>query len=262
MSAAWEWERLTHLVALFVATGYVKNGAPESVLLIGDPGVGKSAMLSRFEHLPTVVRLSDVTSDGLRHHVFPEMRRHGKRHIIFPEIHKLYQRRAATSENTIGLLTAAMSGEMHTQYIGREKIEDMQDFRIGLIAGMPTRIFNEWRSGLMNTGMLDRMHLVPVDFKPETRAAIESAIVSDNASMRSPVHWTHLKSAVEVKITSDSFGSIQRIVSDIQESGDRNRLIARVKSLLRASAALYGDTVVRDRDLDYFRHFVPLLRGD
>jgi hypothetical protein len=247
-----EWETLSHLIALTTATAYLLNDHPQSLMLVGAPGQGKSRLLSRFDHLDTVLRLSDVTSDPLRRKVLPMMVKEGKRHIILPEFNKLLQRRDSTAENTAGVISLAMSGEMHGAMIGPDEFKDIPaDFRVGVIAGMTQRVFDLWHGKAENSGLLDRFMVIPVNFSLETKRRIETAIWNKDDSMVLPYEFKRKLEPTAIRMTPSVQLMGRALVEEvtISSAGNRTRFIQFVRAIMSASALVRGSNKVTKEDV-------------
>lgn len=247
-----DWERYTALVGMFVATGYLLNDNPQSLLLVGEPGIGKSQLLSRFAKHPTITRVSDVTSDGLRHVVFPRMIKAGHKHLMLPEFHKLFQRRESTGEHTAGVLQSALSGELHTAVIGKDEVQIGQPgWRIGMLGAMTTTVFANWQRNLGNSGFIDRLMVVPVSLAAEIQASIEYAIASEDVSMTVEVSFSKLTAPTAVVIPKVLARSIQSLATTIfKNDPNRNRKVATVRALTRGVAAMRGAKSILKRDVE------------
>lgn len=262
-----EWERLTWLVGLHVATGYLEGEIPKSLLLVGDPGVGKSATLDRFASVPTVRTLADITSDPLRKKVIPEAVRDGVRHLLFPEMIKIFQRNQNTTANTVGVLTLGMSGELHEAFVGADDpVPVPPGWSIGLIGAMTTKIFNDWHQTIMNNGLLSRMIPCHVRFSEATRREIEQAIISGDKSMVSRVRWDIPLGQHVVTFGRHMQDTALDMVDEIRPvkkgntGNTRNRLVGSVRAYLKASALLDGRREVDNIDVHKVMSIIELLK--
>ena len=257
-----EWRKWTDFIGLVLATGYVKGGTAESIMLVGDPGSGKSALLERFAEVPSVMVATDATSDGIKRHIIPDAIRRRARHLMLPEMYKLMQRRGATADNTIGILTLMMSGEMRKAYIGRDEPEEFPaDFQMGVVAAMPSRVFADWNISINNTGLLSRMMPIAFTLSPEQRASIELAIARQDATLLRPVCYQWPDRPVEVQWNDRLAGLVMRLADDIRSSNEqRNRLIQMLVSLAQGATILEREHRTTPRHLDMVRSFLPLIQ--
>ncbi len=256
-----EWETYTRFLGLFIASGYVKNATPLSLLLVGEPGVGKSQLIDRFSHVPITCRVMDLTSDGMKHRLFPRMVSSGKRIILFPDFAKMFQRNLSTAENALGVITQAMSGELHEMFVGNEESVTFKDFQIGLIGAMPAQVYYQWKRMAISTGIQDRFTVLPVSFSPEQKAAIEYAIAVDDTSMTCHVPWKWPSHPVVIRKPSNLGPQILQLADEIQPAGGRNRLVARLKVLHQCAALLNGNEYAGRLEVEQVRDFLPLLKA-
>lgn len=261
-----EWDRMTRLVGLTVATGYLANERPQSLLLVGNPGVGKSSLLARFAEVPTVRTLSDVTSDPLRRHILPEMSERDQRTLIMPELIKVFQRNPSTTANTVGLLTLAMTGEVGRSYVGNEEVPEIPDgWCLGLIGAMTTRVFQDWRQMIANSGLLSRMHVVHVRFSEVTQRRIEQAIIDGDRTMTAPVAWPVMPQQAGVVLPRKLGKNVLEVVDQLSpvrqgaSDDNRNRLVGGIRVYLKAAALMAGRSEVKLVDVDTVSSVLSLL---
>lgn len=259
-----EWHMWSDFIGLFVATGYVKDEIAQSLLLVGDPGTGKSTILRRFFQVPSVIVAMDATAEGLKQQVFKRAIKEGKRHLMLPEMYKLMQRRGPTADNTIGVLTLAMSREMHDSFIGDKQLDEFPpDFQLGVIGAMPSKVFEDWKQTINNTGLLSRMYPVPFKFSERMAVQIHVAIAQRDTSLLAPVRFAWPHRPVEISYSSRLAPDIIRIAKEFKDTqGQHNRLLNLFVSLTKAATLLEGQHVCQRKHVDMVAQFIPILRGD
>lgn len=257
-----EWRKWSDFVGLFIATGYVKGSMAQSLLLIAEPGSGKSALLSRFFLVPSVVVAMDATAEGLKQQVFPRAISERRRHLLLPEMYKLMQRRGPVADNTIGVLTQAMSGEMHDSFIGKDQRDQFpEEFQLGVIGAMPTKIFSDWSQTINNTGLLSRMYPVEMRFSPTLIRAIQVAIATEDQRMLAPVRFRWPDSPVSIAYPEKIGGEVLRLAERITPSTP-NRFLKLLVNMVKAAAMLEGDSTCTRRHVELVSRFAGILRGD
>ncbi len=259
-----EWAVWSDFIGLFLATGFVEGELAQSLLLVGDPGEGKSAMLRRFHHVPSVVVAMDATAEGLKQQVFPRVSKQNKRHLLLPEMYKLMQRRGPTADNTIGVLTLAMSGEMHDSFIGdRQHDAFPKGFQLGVIGAMPTKTFQDWRQTITNTGLLSRMIPVRFGFSDAMRYQILTAIATQDEHYLRPVGFKWPDRPVAITYSGLKVGpQVLRLAEELDDGTGKPRFMRLLVSLVKAAALLEGDHTVTARHIELVRQFTPILQSE
>lgn len=257
-----EWRKWSDFVGLFVATGYVKGSMAQSLLLIAEPGTGKSALLSRFFNVPSVIVAMDATAEGLKQQVFSRAISERKRHLLLPEMYKLMQRRGPVADNTIGVLTQAMSGEMHDSFIGKDQRDQFpEEFQLGVVGAMPTKIFNDWSQTISNTGLLSRMYPVEMKFSSALIRAIQVAIAHEDRTMLAPVRFRWPDSPVSIVYPQKLGADVMKLAERIEPMMP-TRFLTLLVNMVKAAALLEGDSTCNRRHVELVSRFAGILRGD
>lgn len=260
-----EWDRFCRLIGLFVGTGLIHGEKAASALFIGQPGSGKSSAILRFRDVRSCMAISDLTVDPLRKVILPDVRDKGYRHLLFPDFWKLFQRKDHSVGNTVGLLSALISGEFERVYVGTD-IENYPGVQAGMIGAMPTKIFQDWKRDMGAQGILDRLVVFPWDFSREEQVVIEKQIANGNSRDLTPFPFPDIPKALVVTWNPKLTPLLMELVDSIKKE-HRNRLVSALRSLTLSAALLQGvakkkpGPFVADRDAldlvasygDYFR---------
>lgn len=257
-----EWAHWSDFIGLFLATGYVVDEIAQSLILVGTPGSGKSTIIERFHGVPSTMLVMDATAEGLKQQVFPAAIKGSRRHLLLPEMYKLMQRRGPTADNTIGILTLAMSGELHDSFIGSSQKDTFpKGWQVGVIAGMPTRIFRDWSQTINNTGLLSRMLPVAFEFSNGMQAEILRAIATQDPRYISPISYQWPDRQVDISYSGQRIGPhVLQLAKEWSGGKADNRFIRLLVSLVKAAAVLEKETHVTLRHLDLIRQFKGLLK--
>lgn len=168
---------MTELIALFLTTGAIQNCAPQSLLIVGAPGEGKTALVERFADDDNPAfnarskKLGNASQWGLRNFLKLEVPR-GVTHCILPEFQTLFMRRADTWATVEGLLLQAMAEGVGDYYNGPEA-ESYGNAKLGLIACMTRDSYMGVRQEFKKTGLASRFLIVRWS---RTRQQVEEAI--------------------------------------------------------------------------------------
>lgn len=246
-----EWRQLSWLVGCALATGYLHDEKPVSLMILAPPGTGKSSLMQRWYGADTVFVASDITSDSLRHLVLPRMVREGKQHIMFPEFFKIFQRNQSSVANMTGVLSAAMSGELHAVMQGEREMEKLpQDFRVGVIAAMTNDVFGAWKKDFGNTGLLDRFLVVPITMTTNLVRYTQLKVAYNDRSMLVPLSLP--VTAQEKKRVRMSDAASEALFDLCHQATKHvsNRFVDQMRAMVKGLAMIHGETEVTARRLD------------
>lgn len=258
-----EWAYWSDFVGMFMATGFIKGELAQSLLLVGEPGTGKSTMIERFHNVSTAIVAMDATAEGLKQQVFKRAIREHKRHLLLPEMFKLMQRRGPTADNTVGVLTLAMSGEMYDSFIGDKQADEFpRDFQLGIIGAMPSKVFKDWQQTINNTGLLSRMVAVKFGFSPEMQTKILAAIAAQDNRYTSPVSFPWPDHAINVGYSGTRIGPhVLRLAGELGDRQGKPRFTRLLVSLVKAVAILEQKDHVLPGHIGGVEQFGKILRS-
>ena len=172
-----EWDQMTELVSLVLTTGAIQTCAPQSLLIVGDPGSGKTALVERFSNDddPSFNGKSKLVGNlsawGLRNFLKLEAPR-GVSHIIAPEFQTLFMRRQDTWAAVEGILLQAMAEGVGDYYNGPDA-ESYNKAKLGIVACMTREAYMGIRGDFKKTGLASRFLIVRWS---RTKKQIEDAI--------------------------------------------------------------------------------------
>lgn len=241
-------------MGLFILTGHLipkelgdARPQPQSILLVGPPGLGKSQLLMRYQSTRGVVFRSDLTVRGLwRLLKLAEKRR--ITHVTMPEFNKVFQRKVATAMNCVGTLGEAMEEGVWDADVGPMQWS-FNGARMGLIAGMTGRTLRRRRGLLYESGFLDRAAVIPWtlpdDQKRELLRRITDGDRTDLVKIRLPLP----DKAVTVHLPSKVGLSLEKYVWE-RWPDESLRMLIRFRLLTMAAAMRGGRDVCRPDDVE------------
>lgn len=256
------WDSASLFLSVYPATGLVAGKQAQSLLLVGDPSSGKSELLRRFRHLPSVLVAGDVTVDPLRDLMTRE-RPIPLRHLIMPEFGRLFSHNDHTVAMATNLLTALMTGDAGEELVGPEGKGhrlDLSEKQIGIMAAMPTDTFKHRHKALISTGFLSRFVVLGIRRSRDERERILKNIVNRRMEDLRPFRCVLPQEPVEVR-RAEKYGN--RLLHWVREwaPNPSERFVAHVMTLLPAISLLRGRTVVQEEDFALLKMFQPYLNS-
>lgn len=235
------WDRMAALISLFGLTGWLEGEFPQSVMLVGPPGRGKSKLLMRFRHTPFLSTESDLTVRQL----YPLLRsahRGTLTHLVAPEIQKFFQRKGAVADNCISLLSIAMSEGVGRVSVG-PRMEDFHGAQLGVLGAITGRTMRRRGSYLDELGFLDRTSVIPWELADGEIRQVMDRITRGNRADIQPVVLPFPRERVKVRLPVEVGKRIKSYVWGLWR-GDSLRPLERLRGLVMALALFEGRTKV------------------
>lgn len=253
------WESETRLLALFVASGLLRDGHAQSVLLVSPPGQGKTAMIQRFRALPSARSITDLTSNGVRRVMSRDDNR-VIRHLLMPEFARLYSRDQRVSAQAVNLLCNLMTGDAGEELIGTSEY-NFDGRQIGVIGAMTTDSYRALESAMKDTGLLSRFTVLHVNRSEEERHRVIRAIARQDAMDLSLVRWPELYQPPRDVVCSSAMGTVLMDWLESTSIALDERFMARLMVLVRAAALLNGRNRVTTYDVHTLMSFTPYFES-
>lgn len=238
-----EWDMMTELVSLVLTTGAIQTCGPQSLLIVGEPGSGKTALVERFsdDDDPSFNGRSKLIGNlsqwGLRNFLKMEAVR-GVSHIIAPEFQTLFMRRQDTWAAVEGLLLQAMAEGVGDYYNGPEA-ETYNKAKLGIVGCMTREAYMGIRNEFRKTGLSSRFLIVRWS---RTKKQIEDAIRRKAHGDVSQLAKVNLHLPMEKKPIAIQPNVSEAIIRYCKEtrSDEMNRAFDRFTALARAAAMRRG----------------------
>ncbi len=252
-----EWDRGTEMVKLFIATGFVANSRPQSLMLVSDPGSGKTELLDRFR----VNRNCDFHSDLTVRQLYPilkKVQRGQVSHIVLTEFQKLFMRKASVAENLLGTMVQGMEEGIGVVSVGPETF-DYGGVRIGVIAAITNGTIKKRREMLSEMGFLSRAACFEWDVPAEEERGILRRISDGDYADITPVKVPLPDRRMTVEIPNTLSHKLEEYTLERQR-GRALRFFNRLRALVQASALLDARQKVNARDVEWILAFDPYWR--
>jgi hypothetical protein len=243
-----EWDKATELVRMFISTGWLENARAQSVMLISEPGSGKTELLDRFNQNPSLQYASDLTVRGL-YSVLKRARQGAVSHLVATEFQKFFMRKSATADNTLGTLCQAIEEGIDEVLVG-EKAVDFGGVQIGFIGAITHDTLSDKMRMLRETGFLSRVAVFDWEMSGEEMYGVMSSIGSNDKSDLSPVHMKPPPTKIHVHLDERLSKQFQEYVWKAFRDQTILRVFQRFRALAMGCALLDGRESVHAYDIE------------
>lgn len=258
-----EWDRMCELVRMFVMTGWLKNARAQSMMLLSEPGNGKSELLDRFNVNGWLEYASDITSQGL-HPLLKQIQRGATTHVFATEFQKYLKRKSATAEATVGLLCQMMEEGVRAVRVGQQVV-DFGGAQAGLIGAMTHKTAAEWHKSLSEFGFWSRCAAFDWEMPHDELAGVMNRISHGDASDLEKILITVPRTKVVVEFPPVLSEQLETFVNQRMKAHTVLRVFMRFRALTMACALLDGRMAVHARDVEkvvaFDGYWVRMIKG-
>jgi hypothetical protein len=233
---------------MIIATGAIQNARRQSVILISDPGDGKTELIDRFDENPQLACLSDMTSMGLER-VLRRAKRGEVTHLVLNELQKVFMRKASTWVATLGMLCQALEEGVKIN-MNRELPVDLGGAQIGLIAGLTHDTAKQKSKLLRETGFWSRVAAVSWEMPQDELAEVMRAISDENRSDLTKVTVKLPDKPIYVAFPSALSRQFEDYVMKHMREYTVLRIFQRLRAVAMACAILEGRDQVHPVDVE------------
>ena len=166
---------LQSLVKLVVASGYLKNHKPLSLILVGKVGAGKTEIINTFS-CKNAVFLSDLSSTG----VFDILNENKEiTHLIIPDFTKITMKNKQTSNNLLTTLNSGIEeglGKIRLKNTNVDVSINGETRHIGLLTATTKKSYAQNKNKFESFGFSSRFIIASFDYSDKTTLDIFESI--------------------------------------------------------------------------------------
>lgn len=250
-----EWEKLTALIGAVSITGRIDGCRPQSLLLVGPPSSGKSALIERYHpplgssHNRHMTFLTSISQMGVRQIL--ERQVPTVTHLVVPEFQALTLRKSQVWDTFMGIMLPAMEEGVSDYYNGATR-ESYNGARLGLITSVTNKAFADLHDQLYTTGFLSRMLVVYLNRTPEDALLARQLYNAGDHSELDKVYVTLPTRPVKVRLAPRLANEIDRYAYGIAPQ-EVHRVGNRFQAIVRAVAWLDGRDEVSPEHWSFLR---------
>lgn len=254
---------MCELVRMFAMTGWLKNARAQSMLLISEPGSGKSELLDRFMPNSWLDYASDLTSQGL-HPILKQMKRGAVTHIVATEFQKFFSRKTSTASATLGLLCQMMEEGVRTVRVGQQVL-DFGGAQGGVIGAITHKTAAEWDKTFHEYGFWSRCSGFDWEMSIDELRGVMRAISNNDRRDLEPLVITVPAKKIHVEFPAPLSEQFEVFVTRRMMAYTVIRVFQRFRALAMACALLDGRDVVHARDVEkvvaYDPYWSKMVKG-
>lgn len=243
-----EWLRATELIRMIVATGAVANARRQSIILISEPGDGKTELIDRFDDNPQLAYVSDMTSLGLEK-ILRRAKQGQVTHVVANELQKVFMRKASTWVATLGMLCQALE-EGVKMNANREHSVDLGGAQVGLIAGLTHDTARQKSKLLRETGFWSRVAAVDWNMPHEELRDVMRSISRSDRSDLTKITVPLPEKPIKVDFPERLSEQFEQYVFKHLSEYTVLRIFQRLRAVAMACAVLEGRDVVQAVDVE------------
>lgn len=249
------WHELTWLIGLCACSARIADARAVSLLIVGQPGCGKTEMLQRFQRpqaegenimLAFASQASQWGVQGILKEAVPR----GVTHIVVPELQTLLLRKNAVWASFLGLMLQAMEEGVGDFYNGPKKLAFNQT-RLGLIAAMTTDAYYQEENEMRGRGFTSRLLVVRWHRTPENVKKSQTCANEGDTDEITPV-TIHFPRRAACHIAPRLANAIVDYAFDTDRDNQR-RQAKRLTTLTKVIAVIDGQDEARERHWDALR---------
>lgn len=166
---------LEEFLSYGIASTFVKNGRPVSMLIIADVEAGKSEILKKLSKIPSCLYITSFTRYGLLQEFRHEIEMKEIRTIVVPDLIQLIDSvNPNLQSNIITFLNAFVEEGIRVISTYNTQFKSKDDIRINLIGAIPKMVFFDKRrlKRWQSMGFISRMLPVSYSYDQEVTAKI------------------------------------------------------------------------------------------
>ena len=246
-------QQIEKIITLVLATGYLKEEVPSSLLIASEVGLGKSQLVLQFDENNGVVVINDATAWGLVNTYLPKLLDGKIKHFIFPEFLFPLSKKQETVRSLVSFLNELMEeGAQEVQTFAMQ-MQLPRRVNAGVIACL-TKDELEWRKNYWNsTGFLSRFIPLSYNYSTDIRDQIlESVFCGMDSKSKYSITPEPKEVVISEKIARKTLPLAQEAIKGLHLAKDMSeiRMVKHLMKILKASALVDNREEVNMVDFD------------
>ena len=246
---------LEELIGYAIASPFLKDEIPVSLMVISKIEAGKSAVLSKFSNIPSVMYQTDFTRYGILKEWLPAIEHKEKRTIVVPDIVALLESKNPSGKGALlGFLTSLTEEGITSIETYQISHRFKEPIRCNIILGAPEVVLHDQRRWRAWSGIGLTSRLLPVSYRYNHNSVAEileyimhrTWVTEPLSQLNTPISDTLVN--IDYNLAKQLLGITQKISSMIGTYGFR--IQRQAQTLAMSRALLKGRNNVEQEDID------------
>ena len=254
-------EEITEFIKIVLASGYLKNEKPLSLVLVAPISSGKTTAIKQFKKNPNVIISTDTTAWGILNKYQDKLRSGELRHIIIPDLLNVLARRETTVQTFLLFVNASSEDGI---FPSKTYSIDVPSFiePFGWILCLTNDAYDRKKANLQGMGFESRFLKVSYKYSLETIKKILNGIIEEEKFVIPEIKISNYKTKKLIKGNKKIFEELLTFSKLLCKNGDSEilRMQRKLQTFLKASAFLRKDNKVTLKDLDKLKRLITLIR--
>lgn len=241
------------IVKLTIASGYLKNIKPLSLLMIGEVGIGKTEIITSIKS-SKIKYITDLSYMG-----FLKILKENPKitHIIIPDFIKITHKKRATSDNLVSILNSGIEegiGEIHLQNFDLNLKKGKKN--IGIITSTTKNSYIQQRKNWSAMGFIDRFIICSYSYSDATINDIIKSINNEDYLKKAEKEEVKHKGKIEIKTKPTLNKKLNPLINK------RFRKLKHLQAFVKCNALLRGSSIVENQDIKEISRLSKYLNLD
>lgn len=254
-------EKITEFIRVVVASGYILNDKPLSMVLKAPVSSGKTTAIKQFRSNPNVLITTDSTAYGILSKYQDKLRNGEITHIIVPDILNMLVRKKATVDTFLLFVNSTSEDGVFPSKTFSVNVESyIQPF--GWILCITEDAYKQKKNHLKGIGFESRFFVVSHAYSEDMIQKILDDIISETKFNIPDIKLKHYKLKKEILGDEKIFKDLEVYAKLLSKSGGSEilRTQRRLQTFVKASALLRGDKKVSQKDIEKLKEVITVLK--
>lgn len=254
-------EKITEFTRIVIASGYLLNEKPLSMVLKAPVSSGKTTAIKQFRNNSNILITTDTTAYGVLSKYQDKLRSGDLTHIIIPDLLNALVRKKSTVETFLLFINASSEdGIFASKNFSVEVNTYIPPF--GWILCLTEDAYKRKRNMLQGIGFESRFLIVSHKYNSEMIQNILQDIIKETTFCIPNIKIKHYKIKKAILGNEKIFGELELYSKLLCKSDgpEMLRMQRKLQTFLKASALLRGDKRVNEKDLEKLKEVIEVLQ--